>query len=295
VQADVLQPDGLIKAAVGCEYIIHCAGPMVTQVPKSKVHSLLVSPYVKATENVLAAATAARVKKVIYTSGVNAATANNTEFGKNHIMTEEDWNVMASEDYMPLSYAKRLAEQRAWQLYDSQPQDHRWELITILPGFLLGPPVIPSSSPSIQFCLDMLHGKFARSMPPLGIATVDVRDAAAAHVLAALLPRAKGRYLCLQRHTNIIEVIKDIQPRWPHKLVGPATPKWLLKGVANLTTLITWDRVVAQYGTVLKFDCSKIVRDLGLKFHSASEALHAMGKRLVQMDMCETIQISNIQ
>ena len=276
----------LARAALGCEHIMHCAGPMATQVPSSKVQEVLVDPYVKGTENILSAAKAARVKRVVYTSSVAAATSGNVERGEEHVMTEADWNLRSSPQFLPLNYAKKLAEKRAWELFDSQkPGEHTWDLITILPAFMMGPPLGNSSSPSIQFCADMLNGKFARTMPPLGFACVDVRNAAAAHVLAAVVPKAKGRYLCIERSCNIIDLIKEIQPRWPQKLVGSPTPKWLLRGVAKFTSLISWDRVEAQHGTVLKFSCKKIMKDFNFKFDSSAEALDSMGRRLLELEI----------
>ena len=149
---------------------------------------------------------------------------------------------------------------------------------------LFGPPIGMSKSPNIQFCADMLSGKFALTMPPLGFACVHVQDAAAAHVIAAVAPHANGRYLCIERSCSIIDLIKEIEPRWPHKkLVGPPTPKWLLKGVAKLTSLIEADRVDAQHGSVIKFDCRKIKEDFQFQFNSAADGLDSMARRLIEL------------
>ena len=99
----MLVSGSLLEAATGCQYIIHAAGPMLMQVPKGKVHEALVTPYVKGTENILASATAAGIKKVVYTSGVAAVAAGHTEFGPDHVITEDDWNVKSSPSYMPLN------------------------------------------------------------------------------------------------------------------------------------------------------------------------------------------------
>lgn len=74
-----------------------------------------------------------------------------------------------------------------------------------------------SRAPVITFAKDMLDGKFAAMMPPLGFALTDVRDVAAAHILGALNPTSEGRHVCVGRGCNIIDLMKDLQPRWPDR------------------------------------------------------------------------------
>ena len=78
------------------------------------------------------------------------------------------------------------------------------------------------------------------------------------------------------------------RPRWAgRKMVGPPAPKWLLRGVCALTTLVDWPRIEAQYGTLLAADCGKARRELGVAFAPAADALDEMAARLVELGMAK--------
>lgn len=69
----------------------------------------------------------------------------------------------------------------------------RWELVTINPGFVMGPPLGDrEDGSSVGFIKEMLNGKLAMA-PPLGFGVVPVQDVATAHCLAMVHPDAKGR------------------------------------------------------------------------------------------------------
>jgi hypothetical protein len=70
-------------------------------------------------------------------------------------------------------------------------------------------------------------------------------------------------------------------------MVGPPAPKWLLRGVCALTTLVDWPRIEAQYGSILPADCAKARRELGVAFAPAADALDEMAARLIELGMAE--------
>ncbi len=248
-EADAAAPGALDAAAAGCRALFLCAGPVAMQVTKAEAHAELVAPYLALTEAALGAATAAGVEVVVYTSSVAACTAGNEERGRGHVMTEADWAIkvcccccccwgggccwlncltaslirppalssrsffpppQAAPDYLAFNYAKKVAEQRAWALHAAQAGPRRWRLAALLPSLMLGPPVGPTASQSAVFCADVLAGKFARGMPPLGFCVVDVRDVAAAAALAAALPLESGRFLLSESSVNVIDLIKAV-------------------------------------------------------------------------------------
>ena len=69
--------------------------------------------------------------------------------------------------------------------------DHNLSLTTVLPAAVFGPALSPSSLSSLQVIGVLLDGS-AIAVPRLGFEVVDVRDVAAAHVLAMTSPAAGG-------------------------------------------------------------------------------------------------------
>lgn len=71
----------------------------------------------------------------------------------------------------------------------------RWTLVTICPGFTLGPPLSPHGhTHSIKFMKYLMDGSFWPYIPPMGMPVVDVDDVAAAHCLALAKEEARGRW-----------------------------------------------------------------------------------------------------
>lgn len=70
--------------------------------------------------------------------------------------TEKDWNERHISIKSPYNWAKTEAEKLAWKLTEEQSSDSpKFELVTILPGFSLGPLYHKqhlSSSPGVRTC-----------------------------------------------------------------------------------------------------------------------------------------------
>ena len=60
------------------------------------------------------------VKRVVLTSSVVALYADPHERGKEHVFTDADWGISASETVLPYFHSKKLAEQRAWEIAKKQ-------------------------------------------------------------------------------------------------------------------------------------------------------------------------------
>ena len=133
----------------GCEVVFHTASPFVIDVKDPQKD--LIDPAVKGTENVLETANnTPSVKKVVVTSSCAAiyTDAIDSVNAPNGILTEEIWNTTASVAYQPYSYSKLLAEQRAWEIQKGQ---NEWDLVTINPSLVMGPPLNPHAVTSESF------------------------------------------------------------------------------------------------------------------------------------------------
>jgi len=70
VEADLLDSASILKAAEGCQYIIHVASPAPFEIPKDEME--LIKPAVEGTLSVMKAAKINGVKRVVITSSVAA-------------------------------------------------------------------------------------------------------------------------------------------------------------------------------------------------------------------------------
>jgi nucleoside-diphosphate-sugar epimerase len=62
----------------------------------------LIDPAIKGVENALNAATrSGTVDRVVLTSSVAAVVGDNWERGKDHVFTEKDWDLSATDSYLP--------------------------------------------------------------------------------------------------------------------------------------------------------------------------------------------------
>lgn len=261
--------DGSYKESMeGCELVYHTASPYTLDVKDPKKD--LVDPAVKGTANVLRTANGvSSVKRIVVTSScaaiyTDAIDTNNAPGGR---ITEEVWNTSASLDYQPYSYSKTLAEKKAWDMAASQNQ---WDLVTINPCGVFGPPLNPHSPAESMNLLKMLGGgDMKMGAPKIGIGLVDVRDVAEAHFQAGFTPDAQGRYIACGHNTNFLEMGTVLLPKYGDQFPLPkkAIPKWLLMLIGPFVNkLFTRKYIRNNVNVEWKADNSKIRKELGITF-----------------------------
>ena len=130
-----------------------------------------------------------------------------------------------------------LAERKAWELVDAHNniarQTHPMRLITILAAPILGPPIGRRvDGMSVNTLTGLLDGsQVDAGVPPLNLTDVDVRDVAYAHVAAAEVPTAAGRYI-VSRPTpaSRLDYVRVIQPLYPNRtLPSKVSSPWMFK------------------------------------------------------------------
>eukprot|EP01121_Diplochlamys_sp_Union-15-3_P008653 TRINITY_DN2314_c0_g1_i1.p1 TRINITY_DN2314_c0_g1~~TRINITY_DN2314_c0_g1_i1.p1 ORF type:complete len:324 (-),score=62.26 TRINITY_DN2314_c0_g1_i1:13-984(-) len=190
-EADLLKEGSFDEAVKGCVYVFHTASPF--QDPKEDAQKELIEPALKGTLNVLHAVekSADTVKRVILTSSVAAVAQSSLP--AEHVFTEEDWNNGSTPTFEPYRYSKVVAERAAWDFSKGK----KWDLVTILPSAVLGPPLSKRTDAiSVQNVKNFLDGTTAATgTKPQCFGCCDVRDVAQAHVAAAENPNSKGRYM----------------------------------------------------------------------------------------------------
>lgn len=171
---DILDPASLERAMAGVELVFHAAASHRNYAPDPQT---IIEPAVTGTKNVLDAAHAAGVRRVIYTS--SAATVGFTSDPRN-ALTEDDFLETATSPY---TRAKIDAEKLARERTDL-------EVVILNPSGVFGP-LDHRLTPATRGLVGVLHG----DPMFLHLCATDVRDVARCHVLAATHGVAGRRYI----------------------------------------------------------------------------------------------------
>ncbi|KAL4600961.1 hypothetical protein ACB092_11G237900 [Castanea dentata] len=209
-KADLLEEGSFDSAVDGCQGVFHTASPVT--LTASDPQSELIDPAVKGTLNVLrSCAKVHSIKRVTVTSSMAAVMFNKKPLTPD-VIIDETWfsDPVACEElkqwYM---IAKTLAEEAAWTF----AKENGIDLVTINPGFVIGPLIQPTLTFSLEGFLKIIHGT---QIFPDGIyRLVDVRDVANAHIQAFENPAASGRYCIVGGVTHYSEVFKILHKFYP--------------------------------------------------------------------------------
>ncbi|MBX3231944.1 MAG: NAD-dependent epimerase/dehydratase family protein [Labilithrix sp.] len=182
VTGDVLDPESIAEALVGCDGVFHCAGK-VSRKPEDAEE--LYKLHVDGTKNVLAAMVKRGVLRVVV-----ASTSGTIAVGDDpdRIYTEEDSSPIGLLQRWPYYRSKLFAEMAALE----QNGKDGLEVVCVNPTLLLGPgDVNGSSTEDVRLFLE----RKIPAIPPGGLSYVDARDAALAMALAMDKGIGGRRYL----------------------------------------------------------------------------------------------------
>jgi nucleoside-diphosphate-sugar epimerase len=189
VAADIQEMGAYNKIFVGCHAVIHTATPYIHSA--SDPQKEIVDPAVNGTLHAMNAAIEAKVKRIVVTSSGGAMFHFPVEPG--YTFSEKDWNSGSSLATNAYFHSKRLAEEAAWTTYKAS-DPHKVELAVVNPLFVVGPTQSPILNTSLNILKRFLTGEQQQPMTGF-VGWVDVRDVAAAHVIAMEHPDADGKRL----------------------------------------------------------------------------------------------------
>ena len=162
-------------------------------------------------------------------------------YGKpdSHVSTEADWTDPDSPDAYPYVRSKTIAERAARDWIDAE--GGTLEFCTINPGMVLGPVLGSDYSPSVSVVTKLLDGSLP-GCPRIGFGIVDVRDIAAAHVLAMTTPGLhRERFLCAGDFLWMVDIASILKIRLgdkAKKVPMRVLPDWLVRIVARFDPLV---------------------------------------------------------
>lgn len=281
--ADLIKKDSFKESMKDCDYVIHTASPFIISGIKDPQKEL-VEPALEGTRNVLNTVNETpSVKRVVLTSSVVSiyGDALDLEDTRNGIFDETIWNTTSSLGHQPYSYSKKLAEKEAWDINSKQ---NRWDLVTINPGFVLGPSITNRvDSTSIDFMINMLNGKLKTGVPKLSLGVVDVRSVARAHVNAIKIKEAKGRYILVSETLSMKEIANILTKKYGDKFKIPKNelPNFMIYAVAPFIDF-TWKYIKRNVDKPLKFDNSKSKKELSINYSKPEQTIIDHSEQLIK-------------
>ncbi len=278
-EADLLNKTDWLNAFGGASAIMHTATHVVANEPRDP--QSVIRPAVEGTDNILAAAQANGIARVVITSSIATIGYGHDHVSGKRTYTEQDWTDL---DTMRWTWAyctgKTQAERNAWTF----AENNRMALTTIHPGMILGPPLDADAGVSLQLITGLLTGK-PPAYPNLGFALSDVRDVADMHVAALESETASGqRYLCTSSYLPFSELAERLRTSYPQAPVPKrAVPDWLLR------ILVHWHRdarqIINDIGNQKYFDGSKGRALLGRDYRTVDETIRDSAESLMALKL----------
>jgi len=179
-----------------------------------------------------------------------------------------------------------LAELSAWDIIKNQPKNRNLELVTILPGLVIGPLLSKTGGGSSRTLITrFLNPDHFPVIPELNICLVDVRDVATAHIRALTSPSAVGnRYICSSRSMWLSEISQVLHSEFSNQ--GFKIPKMILPNFL-VWFASWWDSDIAAIlpllGQEMKFNNEKIIKDLDIEFHSVEKSIIEMAYNIIKL------------
>jgi len=210
VEADLNNKQSLISAAKDCYYIIHTASPVPSTSSKMKEEDFI-KPAVEGMHAILEAATQNKVKRLVLTSSMSTIFGAGWK-GKDGTYSEADF---APEEHCGGYEKSKIRQENVCRdflrLQETIASDYKLEVVTLHPGFILGPSLIKSPSSSISAIAAILNNSYP-GMPRLHVPCVDIRDVALAHYEACFKEGLQGERILLARDSHwMIEFCRILQ------------------------------------------------------------------------------------
>lgn len=270
-EANLTSQKGWATGMTGADGVIHVASPLGTGRESADE---LVAIAKGGTLNVLKAAKAAGINRVVMTSSQAASTAP-TSAGSVEL-DESYWTDINNPELDPYRISKVASEKAAWAFANAQDI----ALTTILPGAIFGPVLSDKAVSSNGILANFLHRNNAVPKVPLEIS--DVRDLAALHRLAFENDVAVSkRYLAADQKLTMLQVARLYQQTFPDRHMHiVSVPNGVMRvgarfipSIRSLVPMLT-----RQYSHTTK----AAQQDLGWQQHTPQETVIDTAKSLIE-------------
>ena len=221
------EDEGWDDGMEGCDYLIHVASPIALE---RKSEDFFVKPAVAGVKRALKFAKKHNIKKVILTSSV-AAIFHGIELKEYY--DESDWSDPENPSIDHYSKSKTLAEKAAWDFIEAEGKPFEFSVIN--PALVIGPSLSNDLGESNKAIQMVATGKMPVAVP-LQFGYVDVRDVAAAHILAMQKQASDGeRFALAEKDMWYEDVAKVLRENGFDKAPKLSVPVWAAKILANFS------------------------------------------------------------
>jgi dihydroflavonol-4-reductase len=278
VAADLLQDSGWGEAMKGCEYVLHVASPFPLYAPENEDD--LIIPAVQGTQRVLRAAHDGQIKRVVIVSSNAAVSAGHN--GENRTFTEDDWSIIEN-NIGAYSRSKTLAEREAWNFINGLENFNKLEMVSINPPLIFGPVPHKEFPTSAEMIRTLLKGEVP-VIPRLKLGLVDVRDVAAAIILAMNTPEAAGNRFATPGATawgiELARILHREYSKRGYKIPNRQVPSFIVRILALFDKKVRL--IVRDLDWDYELSNEKSKRILKWQPRSKEEAVLSMAESLIE-------------
>jgi len=273
---NLTEDDGWDEGMEGCDYLLHVASPIALE---NHNEDFFVKPAVAGVKRAFKYAKKHNLKKVVLTSSV-AAIFDTLEEKTDY--DETDWSDPENPSISHYAKSKTLAEKAAWDFVDNE--DNPFELAVINPALVIGPSLSGDLGESNKAIAMVTTGKMPVAVP-LQFGYVDVRDVAAAHLLAMQNSNSNGeRFALAEKDLWYKDVAKVLRDNGFDKAPTFNVPVWLAKILANFSKEL---KVTLPYlGRVRSVKNTSKAKDiLGWNPRPAEESIIDIAEQIKEMGL----------
>ncbi len=253
---DVMDPESLTAAMQGVDWVFHTAAVAdYWRNDPARIYAVNVD----GTRNVLLAAEAAGVKRVIFTSSA-AAMGYRTDLRP----VDESVRFNFDQHITPYGHSKFLAEAEVYRAIR-----RGLDCVILNPTVIIGPGDLNQISSSVV--VEAARGNVPPTAPPGGVTLIDVRDVAEAHVAAAERGRTGERYLL-----GAVDLTHKAWLRLTAHTVGRSRmavtlPAPLVRGVAVAAD------VLRRYGVPVPIEGNQLRLSTNMMFYDCRKSWRELG------------------
>ena len=273
---NLTEDDGWDEGMEGCDYLLHVASPIALE---NHNEDFFVKPAVAGVKRAFKYAKKHNLKKGVRTSSV-AAIFDTLEEKTDY--DETDWSDPENPSISHYAKSKTLAEKAAWDFVDNE--DNPFELAVINPALVIGPSLSVDLGESNKAIAMVTTGKMPVAVP-LQFGYVDVRDVAAAHLLAMQNSNSNGeRFALAEKDLWYKDVAKVLRDNGFDKAPTFNVPVWLAKILANFSKEL---KVTLPYlGRVRSVKNTSKAKDiLGWNPRPAEESIIDIAEQIKEMGL----------
>lgn len=162
------------------------------------------------------------------------------------------------------------------------PEEERFEIVTINPGLVMGPTLIPGNFSSGQILKTLLNGEMP-IVPKVKFPIVSIHAVAQAHFNACVKPEAANqRFMLVNRCMWFKEIADSLEEfkQWgykpPKRELSSYVAAWCLSKISNDIKLM-----LPIWGVEIGCENKKSIEILGIEYTDEKELLVAMGHSLI--------------